>query len=158
MSIYGRSNMGRLMLIGSLIGGALSLFSRDTRTVWGNRLSTAASGSGKLILTMCRQPDQIGRYFKQTGTHLKTMAHDVSDDFQKMIDHVEQARTSSTNAYQYVMEAGGELGDIAEKLRLTGQSLTRFQEPELVDTETQEALERLENEAPLPNPAASPKE
>ncbi|RYL88952.1 hypothetical protein EWI07_13250 [Sporolactobacillus sp. THM7-4] len=150
MSIYGRSNMGRLMVIGGLIGGCLSLLSRETRSVWGNRLSTAASNGGRLIYTIYKNPDQVGRYLKTTGTHLKTVAREVSQDFQQMIDHAEQARTSSTNAYQYVMEAGNEITEMAGKIRKTGQNMVRFQDPVLVGT-VSESVPKIETISSVEN-------
>ncbi|GGL64683.1 hypothetical protein [Sporolactobacillus putidus] len=157
MSVYGRSKMGRFMLIGGMVGCALSLLSRETRTVWGHNLSTAASGSGKLIQTIYRHPNQVGRYMQVTGTRLKGVARELSEDFQQMIDHAEKARTSTTNTYQYVMEAGAEITEMAEKIRHAGQSITRFQEPVLVDTE-EDALQRLENETSVPNPGTMPRQ
>lgn len=157
MGVYGRSKMGRFMLIGGMVGCTLSLLSRETRSVWGHNLSTAASNSGKMIQTIYRHPDQVGRYMQMAGIRLKSMAREVSEDFQQMIDHAEKARTSTTNTYQYVMEAGGEITEIAEKIRRAGQSMKRFQEPVLVDTE-EDALQRLENETSVPNPGTMPRQ
>ncbi|WP_241654906.1 hypothetical protein [Sporolactobacillus shoreae] len=156
MSIYGNSRMGRFMLIGGLVGCGLSLFSRETRAVWGNRVSTAAASGGKLIQTVYRHPDQVGRYLTVTGTRLKGLAREVSEDFQQMIDHAEKARFSTGNTYQYVMEAGNEIAEMAGKIRRAGQNITRYEEPVLIDSE-KDALQRLENETTVPNPGTMPK-
>lgn len=151
MNVYGKSNMGRLMLIGGLVGGALSFMSRETRSVWGHRVQNAAKSSGQLIQTVYQNPAQVGRYFSVTGTRLKGLAREVSDDFQHMIEHAEMARKSTGNTYQYVMEAGSELGDIAGKIKRYGQNLSQFDQPVLIDSEL-DALQRLENETTVPNP------
>lgn len=155
MSVYGRSRMGRFVLIGGLIGCGLSLFGRETRSVWGNRLSKAATNSGRLIQTMYRNPDRVGRYLTVTGTRLRGMAREVSEDFQQMLEHAEKARTSTGHTYQYVMEAGNEISEMAGKIRQAGQSIVRYQEPVLMDSE-QDALQRLENETSVPNPGTMP--
>ncbi|WP_239984913.1 hypothetical protein [Sporolactobacillus pectinivorans] len=157
MSIYGRSRMGMFMLIGGVIGCSLSLFGRETRSVWGNRLSTAATNSGKLIQTVYRHPDQVGRYLTVTGTRIKGLAREVSEDFQQMVDCAGKARTSTGNTYQYVMEAGNEITEMAGKIRRAGQNIARFDDPVLVDSE-QDALQRLENETSVPNPGTMPKQ
>lgn len=157
MSIYGRSRMGRFMLIGGVIGCGLSLFGRETRSVWGQRLSSAASGSGRVIQTVYRHPDQVGRYLSVSGTRLKGLARELSTDFQQMMDHAEKARTSTSSTYQYAMEAGGELTQMAGKIRHAGKNLMQFDEPVLVDTE-EDALQRLENETTVPNPGTMPKQ
>lgn len=155
MSIYGRSRMGRFMLIGGMIGCGLSLFGRETRSVWGNRLQTAATNSGRVIQTVWRHPDQVGNYFTATGSRLKGLAREISEDVQQMIDNAEKARKSTGNTYQYVMEAGSELTEIAGKIRRAGQSVANYQEPSLISPE-EEALQRLENETTVPNPGTMP--
>ncbi|MCI1881932.1 MAG: hypothetical protein LKI94_07055 [Sporolactobacillus sp.] len=150
MSMYGRSRTGRWMLIGGAIGCGLSLLGRQTRAVWGNRLSSAASGSAKLIRTIYNHPQQVGRYLSLTGSRLQGVAREVSADFRQMIDYADKARKDSGSAYRYVMEAGGELGEMAGKIRRTGESLVRFDEPVLIDSES-DALQRLETETSLPN-------
>lgn len=144
MNRYGRSKTGRLMLIGGLVGGALSLLGRDTRFVWGRRLQTFATNSGKLIYTVFRHPDQVGRYLQTTGTQMRTTAQSVSENFQRLLDDVDQARTRSSDAYRYVMEAGNEIGSMAGKIRETGQQMIRFQQAGLVETAI-DASDMIEN-------------
>jgi hypothetical protein len=155
MSIYGKSRMGRFMLIGGAIGCGLSLLGRETRSVWGQRLSSAAVNSGRMIQTIYRHPDQVGRYLSVSGTRLKGLARELSTDFQQMLDHAEKARTSTGNTYQYAMEAGSELTEMAGKIRHAGKNLMQFNDPVLVDTEG-DALQRLENETTVPNPGTMP--
>ncbi|WP_010632058.1 hypothetical protein [Sporolactobacillus vineae] len=155
MSIYGRSRMGRFMLIGGVIGCGLSLFGRETRSVWGQRLSSAAANSGRMVQTIYRHPDQVGRYLSVSGTRLKGLARELSTDFQQMLEHAEKARTSTGSTYQYAMEAGSELTEMAGKIRHAGQNLMQFNDPVLVDTE-EDALQRLENETTVPNPGTMP--
>ncbi|WKB36529.1 hypothetical protein QS257_05455 [Terrilactibacillus sp. S3-3] len=134
MSAYQKSNMGRLVLIGGLIGASLSLFSKGTRTTWQGYLSSATKNSGKLIYTLWKKPDQVTNYLKATTSHVKMMAREVSQDFQEMVNKVDQARTSSTDAYRYAMEAGDEITQIASKLRTTSKSVMDFQQPTLIGT------------------------
>jgi hypothetical protein len=155
MSVYGKSQMGKFMLIGGMVGCGLSLISRETRSVWGQRLATSASNCGNLIRAMYQQPDQVGKYMQVTGTRLKGMVREVSDDFQHMIDQVEKARTSTGDSYQYVMEVGSELAEMAGKIRQSGRNVVNYQEPELINAET-EAIQRLENETSVPNPGTMP--
>ncbi|MDF2911110.1 MAG: hypothetical protein K0Q56_1991, partial [Sporolactobacillus laevolacticus] len=155
MSVYGKSQMGKFMLIGGMVGCGLSLMSRETRSVWGHNLSTAARNSGRLIRTIYQHPDQVGNYMQVTGTRLKGLVREVSDDFQQMIDHVEKARTSTGNTYQYVMEVGTELAEMAGKVRQSGRNIANFQQPVLIDTK-EDALQRLENETSVPNPGTMP--
>ncbi|MFT8318962.1 MAG: hypothetical protein ABF651_11925 [Sporolactobacillus sp.] len=156
MSVYGKSKMGKYMLIGGMIGGALSMLSRETRSVWGRHMSQAVKGSGRFIQTMYQNPSQVGRYMSVTGTRLKGLAREVSDDFQQMVENAEKARTSTGSTYQYVMEAGSELGEIATKIKRYGQNMSRFDQPVLIDSE-QDALQRLENETSVPNPGTMPR-
>lgn len=155
MSVYGKSQMGKFMLIGGLVGCGLSMMSRETRSVWGHHLSNAATSGGNLIRTMYQHPDQVGKYMQVTGTRLKGLAREVSDDFQQMIDRVEKARTSTSDTYQYVMEVGNELAEMAGKIKQSGKNMANYQEPVLIDNEA-DALQRLENEAPVPNPGTMP--
>ncbi|BBN99655.1 hypothetical protein [Sporolactobacillus terrae] len=155
MSVYGKSHMGKFMLIGGMVGCGLSLIGRETRSVWGQRLATSASNCGNLIRAMYQHPDQVGKYMQVTGTRLKGMVREVSDDFQHMIDQVEKARTSTGDTYQYVMEVGGELAEMAGKIRQSGRNMVNYQEPELISAET-EAIQRLENETSVPNPGTIP--
>ncbi|MCO7125808.1 hypothetical protein NIE88_08490 [Sporolactobacillus shoreicorticis] len=151
MSVYGKSQMGKFMLIGGLVGCGLSLMSRETRSVWGHHLSTAATGGSNLIRAIYQHPDQVGKYMQVTGTRLKGLAREVSDDFQQMIDRVEKARTSTSDTYQYVMEVGNELAEMAGKIKQSGKNIANYQEPVLIDNEA-DALQRLENETSVPNP------
>ncbi|MCO7175317.1 hypothetical protein ACFP7A_07145 [Sporolactobacillus kofuensis] len=155
MSVYGKSQMGKFMLIGSMVGCGLSLMSRETRSVWGHNMSTAVTNGGRLIRTIYQHPDQVGKYMKVTGTRLKGLVREASNDFEQMIDRVEKARTSTGNTYQYVMEVGTEFADMVGKIRQSGKSIANYQEPVLIDTE-QEALQRLENETTVPNPGTLP--
>jgi hypothetical protein len=156
MSVYGKSQMGKFMLIGGMVGCGLSLMSRETRSVWGHHLSIAASNGGKMMRTVYQHPDQVGKYMQVTGTRLKGLAREVSDDFQQMIDRVEKARTSTSDTYQYVMEVGSELAEMAGKIKQSGKNIANYQEPVLIDTEA-DALHRLENETSVPNPGTMPR-
>ncbi|MFT8363673.1 MAG: hypothetical protein ABF586_07335 [Sporolactobacillus sp.] len=151
MNVYGKSKMGRFMLIGGLVGGALSLMSRETREVWGHHVQTTLTNGGKLMHTVYENPKQVGRYFSVTGARLKGLAREVSTDFQQMVEHAEKARASTGSTYQYVMEAGSELGEIAGKIKRYGQTMSQMDQTLVVDTE-EDALQRLENETTVPNP------
>lgn len=133
MSAYQKSKMGRFVLVGGLIGASLSLFSKGTRTTWKGYLSSASKNSGKFVYTLWKKPDQVSNYLKATSSHIKMMAREVSQDFQEMVEKVDQARTSSTDAYRYAMEAGEEMTEIAGKLRMTSKSMMEFEQPALLD-------------------------
>ncbi|MFT8872227.1 MAG: hypothetical protein ABF868_08020 [Sporolactobacillus sp.] len=150
MNVYGRSRLGQFMLIGSIAGGALSLLSRETRSAWGHRLNTAAHGGGRLIRTIYHEPARVGRYLSLTGTRIKGLSREIAGDFQQMVDSVEKAQASGSNTYQYVMEAGSELGEMAGKIKRYGQNMADLNEPLLVDSQ-QDAVARLEDESSLLN-------
>lgn len=155
MSVYGKSQMGKFMLIGGVIGCGLSLMSRETRSVWGHRLSTSANNCAQAVRTVYQHPNQVGNYLKVTGTRVKGLAREISSDFQEMVDRVEKAGSSTNDTYQYVMEIGNEIAEMAGKIKRSGQNMANFQEPMLIDTE-QDALQRLENETSVPNPGTMP--
>lgn len=124
MTTYQRSKLGRFMLIGGLLGAAVSLFDRATRESVGKGLKATANGGLRLYQTVRTNPAQVTNYVKTTRDNLRMTAREISQDLKEMAEKVNGATKCSKQAYQYALEAGNEVSQIAYKVRHTaGQSL-----------------------------------
>ncbi|GGH78154.1 gas vesicle protein [Pullulanibacillus pueri] len=114
---YHKSKLGKFMLVGGLVGAAISLFDRGTRAKIAKGLGSTTTGGVKLFQTMKSDPSSVTNYIKQKADSIKMAAQDISQDLNEMADKMNGVTTSSKQAYQYAMEAGSEISAIANKLK-----------------------------------------
>ncbi|MTT32127.1 hypothetical protein GMB86_08915 [Terrilactibacillus sp. BCM23-1] len=118
-----KSTLRKYALIGGLLGASVSLMNKESRRSLKQTMKTASSNCGKLIYTLWTNPNKVSQYIKSTGNNMRLMAQEVSDDFSKMVNNVDQVRKSSSEAVNYAIEAGSELTDIASKIKNSSQSV-----------------------------------
>lgn len=130
MSSYQKkSKLGKYMLIGSVIGAAVSLLKKETRTYLKNDMGAVKSNGQKLASTIKNNPTQVSNYLKATANNIKMTAQEVSQDMKEMAGKVSNAKNSSTQAYHYAVEASDEISQIAHKVRNTGQGMMKLDTP-----------------------------
>lgn len=118
---YPKSKLGRFMIIGGLLGAGVSLFDRGTRKQVGRALNSVKDGGTSVLANMRQDPsqvtDQLSNYLQNTANGLRTAVQDVTDDMREMAQKVTGMTQSGKQAYQYAIEAGEEITEIASKLR-----------------------------------------
>lgn len=123
MATYRRSKLGRFFMIGGLLGAAVSLFDRSTREAVTGGMVSLKNNSVKLCQTVKENPSSVSNYIKNTAENIKMTAREISQDVKEMAGKVGDMTQSSKQAYQYAMEAGNEVSQIAQKIRYSGQGL-----------------------------------
>ncbi|GGE45234.1 hypothetical protein GCM10011391_25080 [Pullulanibacillus camelliae] len=120
-----RSKLGKFMLVGGLVGAAVSLFDRGTRMSVVKGMGATKNGGIKLYQNMKSDPSSVSNYIREKADNIKMTAQEVSKDLTEMADKMNGVTTSSKQAYQYAMETGSEISEIAHKLRhpMQGQAL-----------------------------------
>ncbi|TCP24520.1 hypothetical protein EV207_12419 [Scopulibacillus darangshiensis] len=126
MSAYQKSKLGKFMLIGGIVGAAVSLFDRGTRACIKNGMGAAKTNGGKFVYSVRNNPEQVSNYFKTAANNLKMAAKEVSQDMKEMAEKVNSAKNSTTDAYRYAVEAGDEISQISHKIRNSGQSMMKI--------------------------------
>ncbi|WP_085521148.1 YtxH domain-containing protein [Tuberibacillus sp. Marseille-P3662] len=116
--------LGRFMLYGGLLGAGVSLFYKDTRLALKENWDQLKQGSYNLYQTVRTNPDSISNYMQNTSDNIRMTAQEVSNDLREMADKVSGVRNSSTQAYQYAVEAGSEVGEITTKIKNSGRNFT----------------------------------
>jgi len=111
-----RSKLGRFMLIGGLVGAAVSLCDRGTRMTVMKGLGATKNGGVKLYQNMKKDPSSVSSYIREKADHVKLTAQEISKDLMEMADKMQGVTKSSKQAYQYAMETGSDISKIAHKL------------------------------------------
>lgn len=121
-----KSKLGRYMIIGGLLGACVSLIDRGTRKKMGRAIDNVKDGSSSMMMNMVHDPshvtDQLSNYLTNTANNIRRTAQDVTDDMRQMAEKVTGMTQSTKQAYQYAMEAGGEITEIASKIRSSGST------------------------------------
>lgn len=111
------------MLIGGLVGGAISLFNRHNRREFVDHMVQWKDNTVNMYKQVSSNPRQVSDQLRDTASNIRLTAQEVSNDIKEMVDDLDGVRRSSTQAYRYAMEAGGEIGQIAQKIKTTGSSV-----------------------------------
>lgn len=123
---YPKSKLGKFMIIGGLLGAGVSLIDRGTRKQVGRALHSVKDGGASVLSNMRQDPsqvtDQLSNYLQNTANGLRTAIQDVTDDMSEMAQKVTGMTQSGKQAYQYAIEAGEEISEIATKLRHPGNT------------------------------------
>lgn len=132
-----KGKFGRFMLIGSLIGGAISLFDTHTRKNIYDNMIQIKDGTIDMYRTVRSNPRQVSNELRQTAMNIRMTAQEVANDMKEMVEKMEGMTHSSTQAYRYAVEAGDEISQMTQKIKTTGKKIPMIQQANTFKPSTQ---------------------
>lgn len=105
------------MLIGSMVGGLLSLLHRETREGVKETAGRASTRTRAFARTLREDPAQVKRQVQETSENIKTLVNDVRSETQDVLDTFKDIRSHSEETYRSIKETGGELRELGDRLK-----------------------------------------
>jgi gas vesicle protein len=117
------NNMLKHMVVGSLVGAAVSLFNKNTRENAKSRAVKMRTKTTSLVNTLKEDPAKISQDVKEFSSNVRTLVNDINKDVKDVLGKMDEIKKNSTKTVESAREAGGELKEIGGKLKHAGEEM-----------------------------------